>query len=205
MRKGFTLLELLIVMAILAILASILLVVVKPQQIFAKARDTQRKSDLRNLAQAIEVYMSETTTGANLTANFASANAGCLGNASSTIYYSTSGGVATAPTGFSTANLSSTNATDGTGWLPINFKSVASLNLNALPVDPSNTANNATQSLYYTYGCRSSNATYELDGRLEVLTADEANDGGNNPQVYEVGTDKTILPAATSTTFYQQS
>lgn len=191
-------------MAILAILASILLVVVKPQQIFAKARDTQRKSDLRNLAQAIEVYLSETTTGANLTANFATANGGCLGGATSTVYYSTASGAATAPTGFTATNLSSANATNGTGWLPINFGSVAALNLNALPIDPSNTANNANPGAYYTYGCRSSNTTYELDARLEVLTADSANDGGNNSQVYEVGTDKTVLPAATSTTFYQQ-
>ena len=191
-------------MAILAILASILLVVVKPQQIFAKARDTQRKSDLRNLAQAVEVYMSETTSGANLTANYAAANGGCLGGANSTVYYSTAAGAATVPAGFLATNLSNTNATDGTGWLPINFKGVAALNLNALPLDPSNTATDAKPGAYYTFGCRSSNTTYELDARLEVLTADSANDGGNNPQVYEVGTDKTILPAATSTTFYQQ-
>lgn len=209
MKKGFTLLELLIVMAILAILASILLVVVKPQQIFSKARDTQRKSDLKNLASAIEVYLVETPTGYNLTSDKATANDGCVGGGAPTLYYSSalgSSNIADLPagSGFTAMKLatSTPNATNGTGWVPINFAAVTALNIANLPLDPTNSANNIRPALYYTYACRNNN-TYEFNANLEVLINDESNDGGNNPAVYELGTDKTILPATTSAAFYQ--
>lgn len=204
MKKGFTLLELLIVMAILAILASILLVVVKPQQIFAKARDTQRKTDLANISKAIDIYLVETPTGSNLSQGTGT-GAGCLASASSTLYTSATGGstnVSDLPSGsgFAVISNSSAQTVDGSGWLPVNFSSVASLNLANLPVDPQNGNNNDANGKYYSYGCRS-NTSYELNARLETLT-DGGNDGGNNADIYEVGTDKTILPATTSAAFY---
>ena len=198
MKKGFTLLELLIVMAILAILASILLVVVKPQQIFAKARDTQRKTDLANISKAIDIYSVETPTGADL--------GECLvSSATSTLYTSATGGstnVADLPagSGFSALVNSTAQTVDGTGWIPVNFSGVASLNLANLPVDPQNGNHTDVNGKYYSYGCKS-NTSYEINARLETLT-DGANDGGNNTAVYEVGTDKTILPATTSAAFY---
>jgi prepilin-type N-terminal cleavage/methylation domain-containing protein len=206
MKKGFTLLELLIVMAVLAILASILLVVVKPQQIFSKARDTQRKSDARNLMSALETYLIEAGSNINLTSGAASANGNCLGGSGTpTIYYSSTAGVTTpVPTGFSAVKLASATSStmsNGSGWVPVNFTSIATLNLSALPLDPTNSNNNVSPSLYYTYACRTDN-TYEIDANLESMTTDETTDGGNNNSVYEAGTDKTILPAATSTAFY---
>lgn len=206
MKKGFTLLELLIVMAVLAILASILLVVVKPQQIFSKARDTQRKSDMRNLMSAIEVYLVEIGSAPNLTADAASANGNCLGGSGTVTAYlsSTTGVVTNPPSGFTAtklANATSSTQANGGGWIPVNFSGIASLNLSSLPVDPSNTANNAAPYLYYSYACRS-NGTYEIDANLENMTADEINDGGNISTLYEVGSDKTILPSATTTSFY---
>jgi prepilin-type N-terminal cleavage/methylation domain-containing protein len=44
--KSFTLIELLIVLALIAILATILILTIKPGAIFSKARDTRRISDL---------------------------------------------------------------------------------------------------------------------------------------------------------------
>lgn len=211
MKKGFTLLELLIVMAVLAILASILLVVVKPQQIFAKARDTQRKSDLRNLSTAIEVYLTEAGNTVNLTADTTVNNGRCVGSAEAYLYYSSGSGATTpVPAGFTNiAALAGSTASNGTGWLPVNFSSIGTLNLSILPVDPTNTANNANPSYYYTYACRTNN-TYELNAHFEYSgnDADSKNDGGNangasgTGLLYEVGTDKTILPAATSANFY---
>lgn len=52
--KGFSLVELLVVMSIISILATVGLV--SFQAVGAKARDSQRKSDLRNLSQALEIY-----------------------------------------------------------------------------------------------------------------------------------------------------
>ncbi len=66
---GFTLVEVLIVIGIMGVLAAILLVVVKPFEQLQKARDTQRRTDLRQIQQALEQYFQDnghypiTTTG----------------------------------------------------------------------------------------------------------------------------------------------
>jgi type II secretion system protein G len=56
-RKGFTLIELLVVIAIIGILASMALVALSGTR--AKARDANRKSDLRSIKAALEVYYSD--------------------------------------------------------------------------------------------------------------------------------------------------
>jgi prepilin-type N-terminal cleavage/methylation domain-containing protein len=58
-KKGFTLLELLIVMGILGVLASVLVVAINPTRQFAKARDVQRESDLQAIVSVIFQYASE--------------------------------------------------------------------------------------------------------------------------------------------------
>ena len=56
---GFTLIELIIVIAILASLLLITLVVFNPAKQFAKARDGQRKSDLNNIYKALMMYKND--------------------------------------------------------------------------------------------------------------------------------------------------
>lgn len=58
-NKGFTLIEILIVIGIMAILASIMLVAVNPSRQFKVARDTQRMSNLNALLNAIHENISE--------------------------------------------------------------------------------------------------------------------------------------------------
>ena len=58
--SGFTLVELLVVMAIISILAVISLANFRTSQI--KARDAERKNDLRQIANALEAYMSDHAT-----------------------------------------------------------------------------------------------------------------------------------------------
>ena len=79
MRKkltGFTLLELLIVMGIIGILASVLVVGVNPGRQFAKARDTERETDLVGILSTVFQYASEhsgelpDTDGDPATSNF---------------------------------------------------------------------------------------------------------------------------------------
>jgi len=55
-KKGFTLVELLIVIAILAILAAGVVVVINPGELLAQARDSTRLRDFRSLNQAIALF-----------------------------------------------------------------------------------------------------------------------------------------------------
>ena len=56
-QKGFTLIELLVVIAIIGILATIVLVSVN--SVRAKARDSRRKADLRQIKIGLEMYYDE--------------------------------------------------------------------------------------------------------------------------------------------------
>src|SRR3989338_3678634 len=60
-KKGFTLLELLIVIAIIAILSVVLIVALNPAETLRKTRDSQRISDLSSLKTALGIYVTETS------------------------------------------------------------------------------------------------------------------------------------------------
>jgi prepilin-type N-terminal cleavage/methylation domain-containing protein len=201
-KVGFTLIELIVVLAIIGVLVGILVAVIKPQQIFARLRDTQRQSDLNRLANAIQTYIAEFAQNPSaivLTGDLGGTN-GCLGGSTSTIYYSASGNPGpTAP--FTRARASTSTAVNGTGWLPVNFASATTLNLTALPIDPRNSAFDANPSYYYTYACKT-DLNFELDANLEVMTDAEQNDGGDVATLYEVGSNKNILPTTTGQNFY---
>jgi prepilin-type N-terminal cleavage/methylation domain-containing protein len=57
-QKAFTLVELIVIMGIISILASVTLVAVNPPKHFSQARDTQRKNDINQLVNAVTQYMS---------------------------------------------------------------------------------------------------------------------------------------------------
>lgn len=199
--QGFTLLELLIVLAIIAILAVALIIVLNPAETLRKSRDVQRISDLNTLKNAIGIY---TTTISPVFLSGASDNTECqagtdgwtgeLGTGG--IFYSVDattenitdatldGAIFTTTGNFQAATLAAAVAVDGTGWLPINFAGVAGGSpISNLPQDPTNDPSVGTstaaelsgQALVYRYACHSNNLTYEIDANLEstAFTVDD--------------------------------
>jgi len=223
-RGGFTLLELLIVIAILAILSVALVIVLNPAETLKKARDAQRISDLSTLKTAIGLYMTNTATPLlnNVTGNVGckatAAGARALGGTEKVYYSYPSDGTGAAIT-VATIDGTTTNPsvqattanytkTSGAGWLPVNLDGLTGGSpISNLPVDPINkiaapTVSVGISDLVYRYSCSISPLAFEIDAQLEstaytVTDNKEASDGGNNSQYYEAGTNLLILGAGT--------
>lgn len=222
-QKGFTLLELLIVLSVIVILAVALILVINPAETLKKSRDSQRISDLTTLKTALGIYSTTKTpvlldNGTNSTCKSGS-GAGTYG-AGNKIYYSypsnspgaaitdatLDGGTTSVPAAAQVTNTNLTN-TDGTGWLPVNFSGITGGSpISALPTDPVNTVASvssiASTDLVYRYVCNSTSLTYEIDVPLEstAYTVDDnrlTKDGGNNSSYYEVGTNLQLLGTGT--------
>lgn len=58
-NKGFTLIEILVVIGIIAILATVVLIAINPARQFAQARDTQRVSNVNAILNAIGQYTAD--------------------------------------------------------------------------------------------------------------------------------------------------
>jgi len=58
-QKGFTLIELLVVIGILAILLAITLIAINPARQFSQANDTQRRSDVNSILNAVHQFMAD--------------------------------------------------------------------------------------------------------------------------------------------------
>lgn len=54
--SGFTLMELLVVVAVLGVLMTVVMVLLNPLHYFKLSRDAERKSDLQNIQTALELY-----------------------------------------------------------------------------------------------------------------------------------------------------
>ncbi len=180
--KSFTLLELLIVIGIIAVLSTALIMVIRPAEQFRKGRDSSRVSQLDSLRTALNMALMENvslgedhTVYLSLPSNDPSCSDLSLPPLPNLWTYHCS-------------NSSNYRKIDGTGWIPINFTELVTVNLPALPIDP---LNNTTYYFTYTTG-----GSYELTALLESSERHEPaiNDGDAFPGLYAVGTSLNLTP-----------
>ncbi len=188
MKKAFTLLELLIVVGILGILATVTFIVLTPTELLKQARDTRRVQELSTLNKVINWVQ---TSKSSISLGFSSVVYVSLPDTSDSC---SNLSLPPLPSGWSYKCVTQANLkkVDGTGWIPINFTSSSfSSPLAALPIDPKN---NASSSLYYTYV---TGGSWELTALLESTEkhSPAINDGGRNVGVFEIGSNTGLTPS----------
>ncbi|MDI6734234.1 MAG: prepilin-type N-terminal cleavage/methylation domain-containing protein [Patescibacteria group bacterium] len=196
-EKGFTLIELIITIAILAVLVTVLVVAINPAEQLQRSRDTKRVGDLEALKTALNLYLAQATT----TINLGGGNA-CVGSTTIRLYTNTTGAIATSSTfcpTCTTVNASTSQTVGAAGWMPARIdQTPGGAPISILPLDPTNgTGNSGTY--YYSYICDVTGGVknYELGATLEstYFTSDldiDGTDGGNQNTRYEVGTDPNL-------------
>lgn len=198
-RNGFTITELLIIIGILAVLATATILVLNPVEYLKQSRDSNRLQDLQTLNKALNLYIANDGQSFRLPGapndavyvSIPSANPDCAGlgmpdnkadDPLNSIDYR-------CVTSENSKNI------DGTGWVPVNFESLsAQVPITKLPIDP---LNSVSEGYYYTYvvgswalTAKTESAAFSAGGSKDVASTD----GGGGDARYEIGTDLTLTP-----------
>jgi len=163
-RYGFTLIEILVVIGIIALLASVILVGLSPAR--ARGRDARRVADMSQMQNALELYFSRCG------------------------YYPSSAPPAMMP---QAGCSNSVNMTTASNWNDLSNTLTAAGIANRVPDDPLAT-NPGTAGRHYVYFASGSNpSAYVMAAVLEGSAADLANDiddtTGNYPAALKTGMD----------------
>jgi prepilin-type N-terminal cleavage/methylation domain-containing protein len=181
-NKGFTLIELVIVIAIISVLGTAVFLNIRPGEILSNSRNATRKSDARNLETALNKALINKDISLQAVTSFKSS--------------------------IDNSDVAATFAVTGTGYVPFTVNTLnTKLDLSKLPVDPLNgnpinpapttgtfggTDENNKNKYGFNY-CANNNNEFEINVYLENDTKGEMRtDGGNNDNAYEVGTNLTI-------------
>lgn len=203
-KKGFTLIELIITISILAILIAIVVVALNPAEQAARARDSKRVADLDAVKTAIILYMAQATGTVNLSGD-TTVNDRCFAGGGTDSFFTNTLGTTTAPGGFTWVTSTGQSIATATPvsaavvWMPALLGATpGGAPLSNLPLDPTNRTGSDT-TLYYAYACDFNDKTFELTARLEstYYKTDldlDGTDGGNSSSTYEVGTKLSVLP-----------
>ena len=192
--SGFTLLELLIVIGILAVLATVTVLVLNPAELLRQARDSQRVSDLATLNGALSLYLTSVNpvvldAGGTRCKGDAGVDSCFVDNTGLTGAANTCEGAF--PTSLGKVALATKGVAGTDGWLPVNLGAISGGSpIPALPRDPTLGTSN-----FYGYMCDYTGGvtTYKLATVLESVkyrtTDDLDGKDGNNNNFYETGTD----------------
>ena len=173
--QGFTLVELLVVIAIIAILAAVVVLIINPIELTRRGRDAARLSDLASLQSAINVAVQESTQSgvvAVLCADPASPDYPCTGQSNT-----------------------GTRSSDGTGWVKVNLTAAkGSVSVPTLPADPVNST-----AQHYTYCAADDaweiNTVLESDQQKGKMTTDGGDENDEGSAKYEVGSNLKLISA----------
>ena len=156
-KNGFTYIELVLVLAVSAILLVSTIVVYNPVEARAKARDNRRINDLFVLERIVTEFHLDTGTYPDVPSALRTSN------------------VAPSP---STISLDNPQA----GWIDHDLRNYTTV----LPLDPLNDVTN-----HYAY--IHDGETYEINVRMERAVSEMANDGGDDENAYEIGTNLNLI------------
>lgn len=183
-RRGFTLLELLIVVSIIAVVLTVLTLVSDPRERLKEVRDNRRLRDLVTLNKALGIVQAQagsTSLGSTSTTYLSLADAS-----------STCANLGISQGSYACVTTSTLTNINGTGWVPVNFTTVSGgAPLSVLPVDP---VNSTSSGFYYTVMV-GSNGTWKVSAGMESskYIARSAVDGGIDPLRVEQGSDVSLL------------
>lgn len=188
-ERGFTLVEILIVIAIISVISVVVVVMINPAEQFKTTRDSQRIADL----SLIDLTLTELTTVLRRYD---------LGS-SNTVYVSLSdtsptcenllGDLPSLPDGWSYGCVTAENLRkiDGTGWIPVDFTRIPGISaFSVLPIDPKNEAEGG---LYYTYVSGSWEITAMLESKKYL--EESASKNGSGFFSFQVGNNIDATPS----------
>ncbi len=188
-RRGFTLVEVLITVGILAVIYVVVTLLLNPSQLFAQGQDANRVASINTLNKAVSLYYSQAINSPS-TLFMGSSSVVYLSipdpTATSSAGTDCSGiGLSSPSTTYHCASPSDYLKTDGTGWIPINFSQLSGGSaLTSLPVDPVNTTSSGEYFAYVTDGQHQ----YEILGNFASTKYAAAGDG-----VVKTGTDIGLI------------
>lgn len=191
-KNGFTLLELLIVIGILAVLATTAVLVLNPAELIKQSRDSKRLIELKTIDSALNFYL---------------INGGDSFGSSNTVYISlpdtssicASYSLPTLPSSWSYNCKSNSDyrKIDGNGWIPANFSQLVNPPLVVLPIDPQNDSN-----YYYAYVPGGSWVITSLLESEKYLKQFALADGGTDSGRFEIGSNLNLWANASGLVGY---
>ena len=188
-KRGFTLIELIITIAILAIILTIVVVTINPAEQLSRSRDAKRVADLSAMTSAWNLYLAQATTTIDLDAS----GDGCVDESAPDEYFMARTNATNTPSGFSTVTTSTDQTIGSSGWAPAGIVDTpGGAAIAVLPLDPA--GGGTTADFWYAYACDQGNKQFEFTARLEssYFQTDldvDATDGGNSAATYESGND----------------